>query len=178
MKSQKGITLMSLLVYVVAFLIVIGIVGTITTFFYTNYSFLDKKSTVAAEYSKLNLTLSEENKTKGVSIYNVQNGATTGILSPDDINDHFFVNTTYENQTELLEAMDSVCEQFFNTYVLFDDSNVVGWRKDEKVIYFNQSVLCNEVENFSLIKAYENNHTVLNVYVEFSNKSFNTKYTF
>ena len=177
MKSQKGITLMSLIVYVMAFLIVIGIVGSITTFFYTNYSFLDKKSSVAAEYSKLNLTFSEENKASGNYIYDLQSGVTSGILSKSAI-EHFSVNEEYETKYDLLEALNGVYKQYFNTYVLFNDENVIGWREDEKVIYFNQSIICNDVEKFSITKSIENVHTILNVYVEFDNKSYSTKYTF
>ena len=177
MKSQKGITLMSLLVYVVAFLMVIGIVGAITTFFYTNYSFLDKKSAIAAEYSKLNLAFSEENKAKDNSVYDIQSGKTTGILSKSEIASKN-VQKEYASKFDLLETLNTLNKQYYNTYVLFSDENVIGWRSAEKVIFYNQSVICNNVKNFSITKKMERNHTVLNVYVEFENKAFSTKYTF
>ena len=36
MKSEKGVTLTSIMIYVVALTIVVGIVGRITTYFYKN----------------------------------------------------------------------------------------------------------------------------------------------
>ena len=36
MKSQKGITMLSLVIYVASFLAVTGVVAAITTFFYNN----------------------------------------------------------------------------------------------------------------------------------------------
>lgn len=179
MKSQKGITLMSLIVYVVAFLMVIGIVGAITTFFYTNYSFLDKKSTVAAEYSKLNLLFSEENKANGNYVFDLQSNVDTNILSKSEIDENYWnINDEYETKYDLLDSLNSICKRFFNTYVLFNDKNIIGWRSDEKVIYYNQSIICNNVEKFTINKTQENGKEMLTVYVEFDNKSFSTKYTF
>lgn len=177
MKSQKGVTLMSLIVYVVAFLIVIGIVGTITTFFYSNYSFLDKKSTVAAEYSKLNLIFAEENKAKGNYIFDFQSGVTAGVYSKDVI-DTLNVNSEFESKYDLLETLNNACKRYFNTYILFNDENFIGWRSAEKVIYHNQSIICNNVEKFSINKTVEGGKDVLTVYVEFDNKSYSTRYTF
>lgn len=178
MKSQKGITLMSLIVYVVAFLMVIGIVGAITSFFYSNYSFLDKKSSVAAEYSKLNLIFSEENKAKGNYIFDFQSNVNSGISSKGAIDSRVFPNTNYDTKYEALDEFNNVCKEYFNTYVLFNDQNVIGWRSSENVIYFNQSIICNNVKKFSLTKTLENGGIVLTVYVEFENKSYSTKYTF
>mgnify|MGYP003307350006 FL=1 len=54
MKTQKGISLMSLIIYVVAFVMVSGIIAGVTTFFYSNYTFLDENVSVSSEYPKLN----------------------------------------------------------------------------------------------------------------------------
>ena len=177
MKSQKGITLMSLIVYVVAFLMIIGIVGAITTFFYTNYSFLDKKSSVSAEYSKLNLIFSEENKANGVDIFDLQTNVDTGVYSKDYI-DGLNNREDYPTKYELLDSLNTLCKSYFNTYILFSDKNIIGWRSNEKVIYYNQSIICNNVEKFTINRTQENGKDMLNVYVEFDNKSFSTRYTF
>lgn len=179
MKSQNGITLMSLLVYVVAFVIVAGVVGLITTFFYSNYSFLDDKSTAVAQYDKLNLVFVEENKTNNNYIFDLQSdikGARNStFFSSDDIENN---NKEYDSKYSLLEDVNEKCNNFFNTYVLFYDENFIGWRADDKNIYYNQNVLCKNVDNFLITKKYENGRTILNMYVEFDTKSFSTKYTF
>lgn len=43
MKSQKGVTLISLTVYIIAFTVLLGIVITVSNFFYKN---VDRKSVV------------------------------------------------------------------------------------------------------------------------------------
>jgi len=49
-KSQKGITMISLVIYVGCFLAISGIVGAITVFFYNNTSLLNSEV-----YSSLNI---------------------------------------------------------------------------------------------------------------------------
>ena len=54
MKSEKGITLVSLLVYVIAMLIAITIITVITGYFYKNIDVSTEKYTAIAEYTKFN----------------------------------------------------------------------------------------------------------------------------
>ncbi len=172
MGSQKGITLMSLLIYVVAFLIVAGIIGAVTTFFYSNYSYLDDKSAEAAEYDKLNLVLAQESKENDNYVYD--------LLSESTPTSNTFSNSNvvYNSKIELLDGVNSKCKNYFDTYILFFDENFIGWRKKEKVVYLNQNVICKNVNKFMVSKILKNGHTILNVYVEFDTKAFRTKYTF
>ena len=54
MKSQKGITITSLIIYVTAMSIVIGIVTVISTYFYKNVSTVTENSSEYKEYTKFN----------------------------------------------------------------------------------------------------------------------------
>ena len=69
MKSQKGITMMSLVIYVASFMLITGIVGTITTYFYNNMKIMDANIGSNAEYNKLNLYMAKLVKEKGTIIY-------------------------------------------------------------------------------------------------------------
>ena len=186
MKSQKGITLMSLVIYVIAFMIVAGIIGSITTFFYSNYNFLDERSGVAAEFNKLNLAFAEEVKTRNNKIYSVKSNIKideerwSSFFDESQTNetDHPGVLDDYESKLQLLEDIDKRCGEFFNTYIIFDDENFIGWRKDDSVIYYNQSVLCKNVGEFLINKTVENEHDVLSIYVELGTKAYSSKYTF
>jgi Tfp pilus assembly major pilin PilA len=62
LKSQKGITLMSLVIYIASFLIVAGIISGITIFFYKNTTLMDTEVYSAAEYNKLNMYLVKESE--------------------------------------------------------------------------------------------------------------------
>ena len=70
MKSQKGVTMMSLVVYVASFLAVTGVIATITTFFYNNIGTVNTNIGSNAYYNKLNLFLVNETKKRNNRIIN------------------------------------------------------------------------------------------------------------
>lgn len=72
MEGNRGVTIASLTIYVIAMLIVIATIATITSFFYTNVNNLDTRSQNISEITKFNMYFLEEtkkngNKTMGVS---------------------------------------------------------------------------------------------------------------
>ena len=166
MKSQKGVTLMSLLIYVVGFLMVAGIIGGVTTFFYSNYSFLDEKVSVSSEYNKLNLCFVEETNKKDNTVFSIYPEFLSGASSTD--------STEYY----ILPKIETTCKSKFNVFIVFSDENFIGWKKNEKIIYYNQNVLCNNVDDFKINKEYKNGKEIISVFVKFDTKSYSTKYTF
>ena len=60
MKSQKGITLISLTVYVIVMAIVVGVVAIISTFFYSNMSDSTQDLNPITEYTKFNSFFTDE----------------------------------------------------------------------------------------------------------------------
>ncbi len=62
LKFQKGVTMLSLVIYIASFLVVAGVVAGITIFFYNNTSLLDTEVYSAAEYNKLNMYLVKESE--------------------------------------------------------------------------------------------------------------------
>lgn len=77
MKSQRGVTTASLIVYVIAMLIVIGIIASLTSFFYTNAINLEDSSNKASVISKFNMYFLDETKNKNNSIVSVTTNAIT-----------------------------------------------------------------------------------------------------
>ena len=55
LKSQKGVTMISLMLYVASFAAITLVVGGITTFFYSNMQVLDDSIGSNSGYNKLNL---------------------------------------------------------------------------------------------------------------------------
>lgn len=55
MRSQKGITLLAVTIYVLVIAIVIGVVSTITSFFYSNTKEIEASGMEAAEFEKFNM---------------------------------------------------------------------------------------------------------------------------
>ena len=57
LKSEKGITLMTLTVYIIVMLIIVGIVATISTFFYDNLDVVKDSAKYSSEFDKFNSSL-------------------------------------------------------------------------------------------------------------------------
>ena len=64
-KSNKGVTVTGLVIYVSSFFMICAVIGIITTFFYNNTKFLSSEATASAEYDVLNAYLAKEAKTEG-----------------------------------------------------------------------------------------------------------------
>lgn len=62
LKSSKGVTMINLVIYVTCFLMITGLIGNLTVFFYNNSEILDNEISAASEYNKLNLFLVKESK--------------------------------------------------------------------------------------------------------------------
>lgn len=60
MKSQKGVTLISLTVYVIVLLVVVVTLSTISGYFFSNYNKASKKVPVLTEYTKFTSYISQE----------------------------------------------------------------------------------------------------------------------
>lgn len=60
MKSEKGITLISLTIYIIVMTIVVAVMTVISTFFYSNLSSATKVINPSLEYTKFNSFFSDE----------------------------------------------------------------------------------------------------------------------
>lgn len=60
MKSQKGVTLISLTIYIIVMTIVVGVVSVISTYFYKNTHSLSSKIDPLTEYTKFNSFFTDE----------------------------------------------------------------------------------------------------------------------
>lgn len=55
MKSQKGVTLVALVIYIIVFTIVISILSVISSFFFSNVNFVKDQANYAPEFNKFNM---------------------------------------------------------------------------------------------------------------------------
>lgn len=72
MKNQKGITMISLIIYIIALLIVIGVVATISRYFYKNVENSAEQVDPMSEYIKFNSFFSEEINSQGIQVLEAQ----------------------------------------------------------------------------------------------------------
>lgn len=64
MKSNSGLTITSIIVYIIAMMMVIGTIATITSFFYTNVNNLSDNSDNISEITKFHMYFLEETTKK------------------------------------------------------------------------------------------------------------------
>ena len=55
MKSQKGVTLIALVIYVIVLTIVVSILAMISSFFFTNINYVKDQANYAPEFNKFNM---------------------------------------------------------------------------------------------------------------------------
>lgn len=72
MRKQNGITLMTLIIYVIGMLIVISIVGTITSYAYKNITFIGTSGKNATQYNIFNMYFLEDIKNTTNRLYEIQ----------------------------------------------------------------------------------------------------------
>lgn len=68
MKSQKGITLISLTIYVIVMALVIGVIAILSTFFYSNMKDINQTVDPITEYTKFNSFFSDEVNHENIKI--------------------------------------------------------------------------------------------------------------
>ena len=67
MENQKGITLVSLSVYIIGMMVIIAIVATLTTFFYKNINNIDDND-ISTDYTKFTKIFSSEINKSGNTV--------------------------------------------------------------------------------------------------------------
>ena len=137
MRSNKGITMMSLIIYITSFLLVTGIVAGVTAFFYGNSSLMTAELYSAADYNKLNLYLVKESEQENNRVKDIARNEAAG----DNNSDAYYLEFTNGDRF---------------TYVC----------------------LCEDVQSFKVNPLeYTSGKEVLSIMVEFTNKSYSSKYT-
>ena len=147
MRSKKGITMMSLVIYVTSFLLVTGIVAGVTAFFYGNSTLMTSELYSAADYNKFNVYMVKESSQEGNRITDLQNLEAVG---SSDVN-------TY--------------------YIKFSNEDRFTYDNVNKLLYFNSICLCEDVQSFKATTDYSTGKEVVDVLIGFTNKSYRCKYT-
>lgn len=115
MKSEKGVTLISLMIYVIAMLITVTIITVITSYFTKNVDITSEKYTYFSEFTKLETHFAEEANREKNKILEVSeaitdsNNLTQQYISLSSGNQYTFVKTNnaiYENNVKIASGVD------------------------------------------------------------------------
>ena len=150
MRSQKGVTMIGLIMYITCFLVITGIVAGVTAFFYGNSTLMTEELYSAADFNKLNLYLVKESEQIGNRV--------DEILLEDD---------TAGGQDATQDAK----------YVAFSNGDRLTFDTNAHLLYYNSICLCEDVQKFRISLDYTSGKEVLSVMVGFTNKSYTCKYT-
>ncbi len=102
MKGERGISLQSLTVYIIGFLVIIGIISTITSFFYTNIINTRDNSQNMAEITKFNVYFLQDVKKSENNIMSVAKD--NSYISFTSGNVYTFQdNAIYQNKVKICE---------------------------------------------------------------------------
>ena len=75
MKEESGLTITSIIIYIIALLVVIGVIATLTSYFYKNINIGDESQLTNEQFTKLNGYFTEEINQNGVRV--VEAGSNT-----------------------------------------------------------------------------------------------------
>lgn len=157
MKSQKGITMISLILYVTSFVAVTTVVAGVTTFFYSNMKIMDTGIGSNSSYNKFNLYLLNECKKADVSLYawkdiKLSTGETSRLSTVPT--DNSFITFLNSDGTK-------------NSFI-YDSTN--------KNVYYNSIKLCENVNDFQIKIDETTGKDVLTILINIDGTAFQTKY--
>lgn len=124
MKSEKGVTITSIMIYVIALTVVVLLIGRIITYFYKNINIVEDNTTANAEYLKFNSYFTDEINIEGNEVQECENNY---IIFSKTKNQYTFQNgSIYRDKTKIAKDIE-LCEFYYN--------------KDTKEIYVNIKIL-------------------------------------
>ena len=105
LKSEKGITLTTLVIYIIVLVVALGILATVSTFFYKNVVLLKDSAQYAAEFDKFNASFIKDIKNNSEA--NVDQNAKT-IVFEDGTTYVYSENDKgiYRNQVKIATHVD------------------------------------------------------------------------
>lgn len=162
MKSQKGMTMVGLIVYVAGFLVITATIAGITTFFYSNNEVLDTAIGSNSQYSKFNLYFLNECKKSGSELY-------AWSVYTDS-------SRTTSSNTNRLSAAPSTSYAFLTFIDGSSNKNTFLYDYTQGLLYYNYIKLCDNVEDFQVTIDQSTGKTIMNVFINIDGTAFTTKY--
>ena len=101
MKSEKGITLLSLIVYIALLTLVLGILSVVSNYFYKNVNYITDTGKYVSNYNKFNMYFIEDVKNNS-EIYSISEDGTQLVFA-DGTNYTFADNSIYRNKVRICE---------------------------------------------------------------------------
>lgn len=138
MKSEKGITLISVTVYIIAMLIIITAVTVATAYYYNNIQTSKEKYDALGEYTKFNSYFSEEINFQGNKVVKIE--------------------STEKNQHN---------NNYRTNYIVFSSNNQYTFIEENKSIYKNNIKIASYIEDCTFKEKIEKGKVAIEVSLTF-----------
>ena len=169
MKSQNGVTMITLILYIASFAAITAVVAGITTFFYNNVEILDTSVGSNSQYNKLNLYILNECKKEGNHIVAWKNTE-----SGEGIDNNYNTESTFFSGTGVGEGIGK--DDAFIKFSEGTTDNRFIYVASENNLYYNKIKLCDKVEDFKIKVDNSAGKSVLKVYLNIDGTAFSTEY--
>lgn len=103
MKTEKGITLLSLIVYIILLCVVVAMLSTLSTLFFSNTNYLTENSKNIAEYNKFAMYFIDDVKSNEDIMFVANNQIAFGDGTVYTYNQH----SIYRNKVKICKNIDS-----------------------------------------------------------------------
>ena len=155
MKKEDGVTLTSIIIYIIALLIVIGVVSTLTSYFYKNVDIQSISQNFNQQYTKFNSYFVKEVNKRGNKVVDIQS-----VSIPQDEEENAETNTSQQN------------------YIVFSSGNQYTYIPKNQGIYMNKVKIAQNITGctFATHKE-ENGKTTVTVTILGDNFERETNYT-
>ena len=141
MKSQKGITLISLTIYIIVMLIVVAIVSVVSGYFYKNINAVSSTINPMTEYTKFTSFFTDEANHENIKV--------------------LACKTKYRDNQE--------AKGVENSYIAFDNGVQYTFIADNKGIYRNKVKITQNVENCKFTEVIKNGKNAVEVKLKIEN---------
>jgi hypothetical protein len=108
MKSQSGVTLISLTIYLIVMSIVIAIISVVSTYFYKNIGLVSEDVEPLTEYTKLNSFLSDEVNHDNIKVLEYNSEIENSYIVFDNGVQYTFIkenNAVYRNKVKICKGV-------------------------------------------------------------------------
>ncbi len=166
MKSEKGVTIVSLIIYVGVLFVVVLLVGKITGFFFKNSDTIQNPNS-EADFNKLNLYMLEETKKENNRI-----NAIGSMVETDGKWSFIKDRKTGEGEDTYYDAL----QFYIHEQGKDEEYNIIGQAGNG--IYYNKVKICDGVKKLDVSKSTGNGKETIKIIVTFENdESYTADYT-
>lgn len=152
MKSEKGITLISLTIYIIGLAIVIGLVAVMSTYFYKNTKILNTDIDPISEFTKFNSFFTDEINHENIKVLK------WGLYE-----------NNYQDNGEKKTSYDS--------YILFDNQVQYTFVQANKAIYRNNAKIVRYVNDCTFEHFIQNGKFMVKVFLNINGRERTMTYT-